>query len=239
MTSYPRFSRTLRSAARVALALSPLSCLPATAVAASLGGSAALTTDYVWRGTSQSQGDPAVQAGIRLAGESGWYGAVWGSSVEFAPETHASSELDFTVGWSVDVADDWTLDVNLTRYAYPATTIDLDWNELIGTATWRDNYWLQAAWSDDALATGSSGTYAQIGARLPLGEQVRVEAAVGRYWLEDAYGDDYAHAQLGAVWAFRAPFELRVTAHDTDAAAGRLFPGLAGSRVEAALQASF
>ncbi len=61
--------------------------------------------------------------------------SVWGSNVEFAPETHASSELDFTVGWGKSLTDDWALDVNVLRYQYPSTTVDLNWTELNGTVT--------------------------------------------------------------------------------------------------------
>ena len=222
-----------------ALACVFLLALAEPAAAVTLSGNAALTTDYIWRGTSQTQGDPAVQAGFKAATEHGLYGSVWGSNVEFATGTNASSEFDFVVGWTGNLTDDWALDVNLTHYRYPGTTVDLNWSELNGTVTWKQNTWAQVGWSNDALATDRNGTYAQLGARAPLGERWRLEGAVGRYWLDDAYGDSYAHAQLGAVWAFKAPFELRVTAHATDASAKRLFPDLAGSRVEAALQASF
>jgi uncharacterized protein (TIGR02001 family) len=222
-----------------AIASGLLLAVACTAQAATFNGSGALTTDYVWRGTSQTQGDPAVQAGFKASADNGLYGAVWGSNVEFAPETKASSEIDVTVGWGVALSADWALDVNLTHYRYPSTTVDLDWTEAIGTLTWKQNYWAQLGYSTEALATDEAGAYAQLGAKIPLGEQVRLEAAAGYYWLEDAYDDSYAHAQLGAVWAFRAPFELRVTAHATDSSAKTLFPGLAGSRVEAALQAAF
>ena len=236
----PRTGRrtpALRAAAALSLALALV--ITAPAYAATVGGSAALTTDYVWRGTTQTQGDPAVQAGFKASADNGLYGAVWGSNVEFAPETRASSELDVTLGWSGNVAEDWALDVNLTHYRYPSTTVDLNWTEAIGTLTWKQNYWAQLGYSTEALATDEAGIYAQVGAKLPLNEQVRLEAAAGYYWLDDAYDDSYAHAQLGAVWAFKAPFELRVTAHATDSSARTLFPGLAGSRVEAALQAAF
>lgn len=207
--------------------------------AAGLNGNAALTSDYVWRGSTQSQGDFAVQAGAKLSGASGWYGSLWASNVEFAPDVHASSELDLVTGWSGALSDDWALDVNLTHYRYPSTTVDLNWTELNATTTWKRNYWLQVAHSTGALGTQEAGTYAQLGVKLPLGETVRLEAAAGRYWLDDALGDSYSHGQLSGVWAFRAPFELRLTAHGTDSAARRLFPDMAGSRVEAALQASF
>jgi uncharacterized protein (TIGR02001 family) len=216
-----------------------LLAMASTAHAATFNGSGALTTDYVWRGTTQTQGDPAVQAGFKAAADNGVYGAVWGSNVEFAPDTHASSEIDVTVGWGGTLSDDWALDLNLTHYRYPSTTVELDWTEAIATLTWKQNYWAQLGYSTEALATDDAGAYAQLGAKFPLNDQLRVEAAAGYYGLDDVYDDSYAHAQLGAVWAFKAPFELRVTAHATDKGAKRLFPGLAGSRVEAALQAAF
>ena len=216
-----------------------LLAMASTTHAATFNGSGALTTDYVWRGTTQTQGDPAVQAGFKATADNGVYGAVWGSNVEFAPETRASSEFDLAVGWGGTLSDDWALDLNLTHYRYPSTTVELDWTEAIGTLTWKQNYWAQLGYSTEALATDDAGAYAQLGAKFPLNDQLRVEAAAGYYWLDDVYDDSYAHAQLGAVWAFKPPFELRVTAHATDNGAKRLFPGLAGSRVEAALQAAF
>ena len=109
-------------------------------------GNATLTSDYVWRGSTQTHGDPAAQAGFKVAGDSGVYGSVWGSSVEFAPETHASTELDFTVGWSKALSEDWALNVNVLRYQYPSTTVDLNWTELNGTVTYRNNYWASLGW---------------------------------------------------------------------------------------------
>jgi uncharacterized protein (TIGR02001 family) len=70
--------------------------LPARA--SDVTGNATLTSDYVWRGTSQTMGDPAVQAGVKLAADNGLYASVWGSNVEFAPGLHASSEFEFLVG---------------------------------------------------------------------------------------------------------------------------------------------
>jgi len=207
--------------------------------AAGPSGSLALTSDYVWRGTSQTQEAPAVQAGLKFAADTGAYASAWGSNVEFAPGTGASSEFDIAVGYG-RTAGDWAFDVNVLRYVYPGTEGDLDWTELNGSLTWRDRYWLAAGWSPEALGSGENGTYLQAGARFPVGDAVRVEAAVGHYLLDDVYGDRYTHAQLGAVWTVRAPLELRVTAHATDSSAERLFGReLAGHRIEAAVQASF
>lgn len=208
------------------------------AVAGSLSGTAALTSDYVFRGISQTQDDPAVQAGFKYAFDAGWYTSIWGSGVEFGPETNASAEIDLVAGWSGALSDDWLLDVNLTRFWYPSTTIELDYTELIGTLTYAGNYWLMLVYSPDVFATDEAGVYAQAGARWPLSEAFRLEGAIGYYHLDDAYGDSYLHAQASAIYAF-APIELRLTLHATDDAAEDLFPGLAGSRVEFAVQASF
>lgn len=150
------------------LAAGLLLAAASSATATTFTGSGAITTDYVWRGTTQTQGDPAVQAGFKVTADNGLYGAIWGSNVEFAPETKASSEIDVTVGWGGTLSEDWALDVNLTHYRYPSTTVDLNWTETIGTLTWKQNYWAQLGYSTEALAAAEAGAYAQLGARMPL-----------------------------------------------------------------------
>jgi uncharacterized protein (TIGR02001 family) len=219
-----------------------LLALGANAHAAQFNGNATLTTDYVWRGSTQTQGDPAVQAGFKAASDSGFYASIWGSNVEFAPETHASSEMDFTVGWGRSLNDDWALDVNVLRYQYPSTTVDLNWTELNSTVTYKGNYWLSVGYSNEALGYDESGVYTQVGAKFPVNDKVRFEAAVAHYFLNDnvVAENGYSHGQLSAIWAFKAPFEARLTAHATDSNAKHIFgDDFAGSRIEAAVQASF
>lgn len=215
---------------------------PAHSQAADFSGNATLTSDYVWRGSTQTHGDPAVQAGFKVAGASGFYGSVWGSSVELAPDTHASSELDSTLGWSKALSDDWALDVNVLRYQYPSTTVDLNWTELNSTLTFKNKYWASLGWSDEALGYDASGAYALVGAKFPVNDKLRFEAAFAHYFLDDTVvaEDGYTHGSVSAVWAFHAPFEVRVTAHGTDSNAKHVFgDDFAGSRIEAALQANF
>ena len=223
-------------------AVAGLMALASQAQATEVSGNAALTTDYVWRGSTQTQGDPAVQAGLKVASDSGLYASIWGSNVEFAPETHASSEFDFTVGWGRKLSDDWAVDVNVLHYRYPSTTVDLNWTELNSTVTYKDNYWASLGYSNEALGYDAHGTYALVGAKFPITDTLRFEANVAHYFLDDTVvaKEGYTHGLVSAVWAFKAPFELRVTAHGTDSNAKQIFgEDFAGSRVEAALQASF
>lgn len=229
------------------LALAGLAAAAPPARAADLTGNASLTSDYVWRGSTQTSGDPAAQAGFRLAGENGLYASVWGSNVKFATGSDASSEFDFTVGWGKALNDDWALDVNVLRYQYPSTASDLDWTELNGTLTWKGNYWASLGHSNEALGYDASGTHAQIGARFPVNDAFRIEAAIAHYVLNDAVvaRDGYTHGSVSAVWAFKTQVpnrsvELRLTAHATDSDAKAIFgDDTAGTRFEAALQANF
>ena len=41
----------------------------------------ALTSDYIFRGISQNESDPAIQGGFDVAHTSGIYAGVWGSNV--------------------------------------------------------------------------------------------------------------------------------------------------------------
>ena len=202
-------------------------------------GSATLTSDYIWRGSSQTLEKPAVQVGVKFAGQTGFYASAWGSNVEFAPELSASSEFDLAIGWAGKVGDDWTLDASVMRYVYPGTPVDLDWNELDAVVTWLDRAWLGVGYSNNAMASGANGTYVNAGVRIPVGEKLRFEVGAGHYAMSDAL-PDYSHAWASAVWAFKAPFELRLTAHATDDRAKTRFGSdFAGNRLEAALQASF
>jgi len=84
----------------------------------SVSGNAAVTSDYRFRGVSFSDGDIAIQGGIDVAHESGFYIGTWGSSIEDSA-TFGHTELDVYGGWSGEVASGITFDVGLLYYIYP------------------------------------------------------------------------------------------------------------------------
>jgi len=83
-------------------------------------GSAAITSDYRFRGVSLSGGDPAVQAGITVTHESGVYVGTWGSSIDDGgTDIYGEMELDLFAGWAGEVSDGVKVDVGILLYAYP------------------------------------------------------------------------------------------------------------------------
>lgn len=216
-----------------------LALVMAAPASAGIGGTIAVTSDYVFRGVSQTQGDPAVQAGLRLQGPHGWYASSWMSGVDFASDTGASAEVDYVAGWNGAVGKSWNADICVTRFAYPGSASSLDYSEWIATATYKSRAWLVLGVSNDVFATRTTGLYTQLGIRFPIGHRARLEVAAGRYDLHRAYGRNYLHGQVTAAWQLQPQVELRLTAHATDSNARRLFGDVASSRLEAALQASF
>lgn len=91
----------------------------------SVSANVTLTTDYRFRGVSLSGGDPAVQGGVDVAHESGFYAGVWSSSIDGGP-SYGEMEFDVYGGWSGQVSDAVSVDVGLLYYSYPSKDLSGD-----------------------------------------------------------------------------------------------------------------
>jgi len=129
----------LSSLAKALLASSMLFSA-ATASAAdpiTVSGSAAFTTDYLFRGVSQTGNSTAVQAGMTATHESGAYFSMWGSSVGF---TDAGSgidgglELDTLLGFG-GKAGEVAYDVGVMHYGYPSNDGGLGYDEIYASVS--------------------------------------------------------------------------------------------------------
>ena len=90
-------------------------------------GSVGLVTDYRFRGVSLSGGDPAVQGGMTLTHDSGFYVGTWASSIDDGgTDIYGDVELDLFGGWSGNVAEGVGLDVGLLYYAYPTNAAGVE-----------------------------------------------------------------------------------------------------------------
>jgi uncharacterized protein (TIGR02001 family) len=78
-------------------------------------------TDYDFRGISQTEEDPAIQASIDYASEGSFYAGAWGSNVDFGEDVDASFELDLIAGFAGETEGGWRWDVGATWYLYPAS----------------------------------------------------------------------------------------------------------------------
>lgn len=121
-------------------------------------GSAALVSDYRFRGISLSAGDIAVQGSINLNHASGLYAGVWASSLEQdALDIYGSTELDVYAGWTGKISSTLTADAGLLYYVYSSGSVG-DGNvfepyasvtAVIGPASAK--FGLNYAWKQDSL----------------------------------------------------------------------------------------
>jgi len=141
------------AAKKNAIALAAALALPgvATAQDASIPINANLTftTDYVFRGISQTDEKFAVQGGFDWASEgTGIYAGGWASNVDFGSDT--SVELDAYIGWAKSWGD-FGMDLGYLHYDYPGES-SLNTDELYIKGSWN---WLSASYyytiSDEAF----------------------------------------------------------------------------------------
>lgn len=109
---------------------------PAPALKAS--GSVALVSDYRFRGVSQSNNGFAIQGGITLNHESGFYAGFWSSNLAgWGTFGGPNLELDLIGGFKFPVGGG-ALDIGLTWYTYPGgaskTAFAEPYAKLSGTA---------------------------------------------------------------------------------------------------------
>lgn len=98
--------------------------------AITVSGAATLTSDYRFRGVSQSDEGMAVQGGITISHESGFYVGAWGSNLAgWGTFGGANMELDLIAGFKFPIGEG-TLDAGLTWYMYPSGASNTDFAEL-------------------------------------------------------------------------------------------------------------
>jgi uncharacterized protein (TIGR02001 family) len=84
-----------------------------------VSGSAALVSDYRFRGVSQTNNGFAVQGGLNLSHVSGFYAGLWGSNLAgWGTFGGPNLELDIIAGYKLPLASG-SLDVGITWYNYP------------------------------------------------------------------------------------------------------------------------
>ena len=129
------------SAIAAVVAVSALPQLAHAEDASPLSFNIAVSSDYRYRGISQSRLKPAVSAGIDYAFPAGFYIGAWASSIKWIkdiPGGDASVEIDVYGGYKGEIAKDFTYDVGVLTYQYPSNNLNPSANttEIYGALTY-------------------------------------------------------------------------------------------------------
>lgn len=200
-----------------------------------LSGNVTVTSDYAFRGISQTLREPAIQGGLDFAGPRGLYAGIWGSSLNFGEDlsggARAQLELDAYAGIARDLYGvSWRLGAIYYGYPGAADARNYDYVE-VGVGAARDfgvaDASVSAAYSPDFFAGSGDGLYLSSAVGIPLWSVFSLGLAVGHQTIEDnaAFGaDDYLHWQ-GSLSADLYGFTLTAAYVDTDVSGTACFGG--------------
>lgn len=231
-----RLARSIQGAIG-ALALSTL--LASTASAGEFSGDVGIVSDYVFRGVSQNDEDPAVQAGLTYTLDSGFYVGTWGSQVDFGSE--ADFEVDFFAGYGFDISESVAADIQVLRYMYPGEG-SLNFNELLFSLTFAEKLTTTIGYTNDVYNSGETGWYYGASLDLALPAELTLTPGVGysRFGsgvLQDG-SSSYIDWSLALARDF-GPISAALTYHDTNGKGEDLFGYIADSRVVLSLSFGF
>ena len=159
----------------------------AAQAAVAVTGTAALTSDYLFRGISQSNEGMAVQGSFTATDDSGIYFTAWGSSISklaTAKDESAGTEIDTLLGYTTTKGD-FTYDVGVMRYNYPGAdkpqaglATRTSYNEAYASVSYKGAKF-GTAYSNDYFAMSGKFNYFYADYAAQLTEKVGAVAHVG------------------------------------------------------------
>lgn len=231
--THARTTTTRSTRTRLAMAL--LALFGIADAQAGTTGNVSLTSDYVFRGVSQSNSDPALQGGVEFSAESGAYIGAWGSSISWlaalsttAAPLSSSLELDVYGGYRGTFSDAVSYDVGALYYWYPgdfpAGFNSADTLEVYAgiTVAASEKISLGAKYSVSTtdlfgyVDSGGSG-YLDLTANLAVAEGWTIGAHAGRQWIAGNDAFEYTDWKLGVTRAFDNGVSVGLAYTGTDA----------------------
>lgn len=212
-------------------------------------GTVSLGTDYVFRGISQTDEKPALQADFNYTyayseNLSSYFG-VFGSNVDFNDGDEASIEVDLYAGLKPKFAG-FEFDAGVIAYLYPGASDALDYDYFEGKlgAAYDLGFALISAsgfYSPSYFAHSGDGYYLMGGLEVPLPFGITLEGHFARQWIENntKFGTpDYYDWHAGARLLYEG-FTFAVRYFDTDLKRSECPAGICDSRIVGSVSYTF
>jgi len=189
----------------------------------SASGNVALTTDYVYRGISQTDSGAAIQGGFDLEHSSGFYAGIWASNLDF--DDNADIEVDYYAGFGGEFKNMVGYDVGVIYYAYPdssdADDNDYDFTEVYGSLSYDFGpaaVSLGVNYSSDFFGTNTdNATYVALGVDVPLPNDFGLSLHYGDQDVDVDGGSDFDYNdwKIGVSKSWKG-FDFALDYTDTD-----------------------
>lgn len=217
----------IHATALAAVILAPGAQAQSIAPASTITFNAALTSDYRYRGISQTRLQPALQGGADHVHPSGWYAGAWGSTIKWVEDAGGDNqaEIDLYGGKRGEFKPGIAYDLGLLRYVYPgnhlgrvagfanANTTEIYAQLGLGSAYLK---YSRATTNLFGFAGSEGSGYLDIGANLDAGHGVTVQLHVGRQRVKGNGAASYSDWKIGASRPF-GPASVSLAAVGTNA----------------------
>lgn len=185
---------------------------------ADVTGNLGLTTDYRFRGISQTQNSVALQGGIDYSHASGFYAGNWNSSIssELFPGS-SGIESDVYAGYKKDIYKGLTVDVGSYNYFYPRANTNADTYELYAGLSYGPvSTKYSRSLSDYFGVANTKGTqYFQADVAYPVIDKLTAKAHVGRTDVDGNSALNYTDYNVGVVYDYKG-YNLGATYYIND-----------------------
>lgn len=153
-----------------------------------LSGNIGVTSNYIWRGVTQTDDDAAVQGGIDYVHDSNLYLGAWTSSYG----NGNGYELDLYGGYQGSIGE-IPFDVGIILYQYPVDNTGQDAIEVYGKFDFELFYTMAAFTIDKDDTSQDNDLYLNIGTDIELRQGLDMTLLFGMYEFDDPGAEDYKH----------------------------------------------
>jgi uncharacterized protein (TIGR02001 family) len=183
--------------------------------AAELTANVGVTSNYVFRGLTQTDDGVALQGGVDYVHEAGVYAGAWASNVELSPGDKGY-ETDLYAGYNFKLNENVTFDVGYIAYLYSSTNGDPDADEIYFGAAFKD---VSVTYYSGNRDVGADYSYIDLKYSMALPSDFNLHLHYGNM-NDDAAGGDYQDAAIGVsknIEGFDVGLTITTIDHDTPA----------------------
>ncbi|EGF31101.1 hypothetical protein IMCC9480_368 [Oxalobacteraceae bacterium IMCC9480] len=174
-----------------------------------LSFNAALSSDYRYRGISQSRLKPAISAGADFVNNpTGFYVGTWASSIKWIKDAGGKGdiELDIYGGKRGEIVKDVSYDVGVLTYVYPSNNLGTSANttEIYGQVGYGPGYvkYSHSVTNLFGFADSKNSGYLDIGANIDVAEGTVLNLHVGHQSVKNNSYSSYTDYKVGVTKDF-------------------------------------
>ena len=197
--------------------------LLSTTVSANWSTTITAASDYTFNGVTQTDNDPAIQASLDYAFDSGVYAGAWASNVDFGDDT--DFELDAYLGKYVQLTDTVSADYGIAYYTYQGNNSDGNYAEAYTKFGYASEYGqteLNFWYSWDYFGTDAGHVISMIAHTFEIAPNHAIRASFdisnsldGEKWAWDVnQKKSYKHYRLAYQTSYE-DFGIEIAAEDT------------------------